>query len=339
MSEKIDATIITNGTQHAYSTEMNDSVDTKKLRMFVATVQAGSMRKASTSLHVTPSALSHGIKSLEESLGTKLFHRNGPVLSTTDAGMQFYNDAFDLLKRLETMVTRFVGPDPNGQIQLHIGTTNTGCRHLFPAIVREFRESFPDVALKLEIGETDQLVSQLSERRLDFVIAPIQRNYRELEQSDLGSDELVYIVHPSHLWALNHAVVPETVPDQKLIIPAMKSHTYSLIDSYFRKHRMPLEPFIELNNEEAIKQLVSLNIGIGIVPCWIAQEELQCGSLHAFRLGQESLMRRWTVAHLPNDKPEFPEFLFMEMTKAVSRNLLRSFNASPSPKGASGKLK
>ncbi len=301
---------------------MNDSVDTKKLRMFVATVKAGSMRSASATLFVTPSALSHGIRSLEESLQTKLFTRNGPTLTPTQAGHQFFNEAKDILDRLDAVVSRFSSEQKDEHIQLHIGTTNTGCRHLFPGIVREFRESFPNVALKLEIGDTDHLLKEMNERQLDIVIAPVQREYRNFVQIELGDDELVHIVHPSHQWARSGAADLKSLGDQQLIVPAVQSHTYDLIDSFYREMRIPLDPFIELNNEEAIKQLVSLNIGTGIVPRWITREEVAHGTLHAFQLGKKPLTRRWTILHRANATLSFPEFLFIGMTKAVARNLL-----------------
>lgn len=280
------------------------------------------MRSASATLFVTPSALSHGIRSLEDHLQTKLFTRNGPVLAPTQAGLQFYNEARDILDRLDAVISRFSNEQKEEHIQLHIGTTNTGCRHLFPGIIREFRESFPNVALKLEIGDTDHLEKAMNERRLDIVIAPVQRGYRDFVQIELGYDELVYIVHPSHPWVRSGTADLKTLGDQKLIVPAVQSHTYDLIDSFYRELRVPLDPFIELNNEEAIKQLVSLNIGTGIVPRWISRNEVARGSLHSFCLGEKSLRRRWTVLHRSNNKLTFPEFLFIGMTKAVARDLL-----------------
>ena len=305
-----------------YKGLMDDLVDTKKLRMFVATFQEGSMSRASKMLFVTPSALSHGIRSLEESLKTKLFTRNGPVLTPTQTGEHFFNEAQDILGRLDDAVARFSSGEKNDLIQLHIGTTNTGCRHLFPGIVREFRESFPDVSLKLEIGDTDHLLKEMNERRLDIVIAPVQRDYRDFVQIELGYDQLMHIVHPSHPWARCGKADLASLGDQKLIVPSVHSHTYDLLDSFYRELRVPLEPFIELNNEEAIKQLVSLNIGTGVVPQWIIREEVSRGSLHAFALGDQPLRRRWTVLHRDRVELSFPEFLFIGMTKAVARNLL-----------------
>lgn len=301
---------------------MDPSIDTKKLRMFVTTVKAGSMRQASSLLFVTPSALSHGIRSLEESLGTQLFERVGPAVKTTTAGQKFFHEAADILSRLDSAIARFSGTRSHALSQLHIGTTDTGCRYHFPAIVREFRESFPEVALKLEVGDTDDLLDKMGSRKIDIVIAPIQRDYRELEQTELGHDELVYIVHPSHPWAVTGKIDRDTLSDQRLIMPSSQSHSYKLVDVSYRQMRIPLEPFIELNNEEAIKQLVSLSIGIGIVPKWIAQESIQRGELHAFQVGDTPLYRRWSVAHRADAKLRFAEFLFIGTTKAVSRNLL-----------------
>jgi len=301
---------------------MDDSFDVKRLRMFVTTVKEGSMRRASALLFVTPSALSHGIRTLEQSLDTKLFDRRGPILETTAAGQQFFNEASDIVSRLDGVVARFSAETATAHPQLHIGKTPTGCRYLFPGIVREFRESFPDVALKLEIGDTDQLIERMSERKIDIMIAPVQRDYQWLEHVELGHDELVYIVHPSHPWAKLNRVDQATLADQQLITPAVQSHTYNLIDGCYREMRLPLDPFIELNNEEATKQLVSLNIGVGIVPRWIAQEEIESGALFAFSLREASLMRRWTLSHRSNTTPSFAEFLFLGITQAVARKLI-----------------
>lgn len=307
---------------------MDQTVDTKKLRMFVATFKQGSMRQASRSLFVTPSALSHGIRALEESLNVSLFDRNGPSLEPTAAGKRFFVEASDILSRLDNAVARFSGGQMQEHLQLHIGTTNTGCSQFFPAIVREFRESFPHVALKLEIGDTNYLLSRLEEAKIDFVIAPIQRDYKELEQKVLGRDELVYLVHPTHAWAREGAVNPNSLESQRLIMPSVQSQTYSLIDSWYRDMRIPLEPFIELNNEEAIRQLVTLNIGTGILPRWIAQEAVDRKVLQAFQLGEKPLFRRWTVAYRAHSTLSFPEFLFIEMTKAVARKLLGRVEAA-----------
>jgi len=305
---------------------MNDLVDTKKLRMFVTTVQEGSMSMASVKLFVTPSALSHGIKALEESMSVELLIRKGPKVTPTEIGQKFFNEAAEILARLDSATARFSGGAHERQEQLHIGMTSTACSNILPGIVREFRESCPNVSLRLEVGDTDELIERLNERLIDIAIAPIQRDYNEIQQTMIGEDELVYIVHPSHAWAQASKLDRQTLANQQLIIPAVRSNTYNLIDAHYREIRLPLEPFIELNDEDAIKQLVLLNMGVGIVPSWIAKEEIRRGHLHAFPTPKRPLRRRWTISHHSGVPRNLTEFLFIGTTKAVVRNIIRKFD-------------
>ena len=197
--------------------------------------------------------------------------------------------------------------------------------------MREFRESCPNVSLKLEVGDTDYLIQRLNERLLDITIAPIQRDYADFQQTQIGEDELVYIVHPSHPWAQASKLDKASLADQRLIIPVVRSNTYNLIDARYREIRLPLEPFIEMNNEEAIKQLVSLNMGIGIVPSWIAREEIASGRLHAFPMPKRPLYRRWTISHHSSVPRDLTEFLFLGTSKAAAKNLIRKIDLQPKP--------
>lgn len=302
---------------------MKDAVDTKKLRMFVTAINEGTMRRAADKLFLTPSAISHGIRSLEDSLNTKLIDRSGQKIHTTKIGKQFYTVAEDILSRLDSATDRFAdGGHNKKQQQLRIGLTNTACSYILPGIVREFRESCPDVSLKLEIGDTDYLINLLEDQKVDIAIAPIQRDYDNFQQTQIAEDELVYIVPPTHPWAINSKLDRSSLADEHIIMPAVSSNTYNLIDARYREFRLPLTPFIELNNENTIKQLVALNMGTGIIPSWIARKEIEEGRLHAFPMPKRPLRRRWTISHHPSVPRNLSEFLFIGTSQAVTKNLI-----------------
>ncbi len=70
------------------------------LRVFEAVGRAGNVRAAAQELNVTPAAVSHQIRLLEEHIGAELFNRTGRGLILTQAGTQFFrhvSDAFDHL--------------------------------------------------------------------------------------------------------------------------------------------------------------------------------------------------------------------------------------------------
>ena len=60
------------------------------LRAFEAIARHLSFARAAHELHVTPAALSHQIRGLEELLGLALFHRRTRAIELTDAGRLLY---------------------------------------------------------------------------------------------------------------------------------------------------------------------------------------------------------------------------------------------------------
>ena len=60
------------------------------LRSFCVAAKCLSFKQAATQLFLTPSAVSHQIKQLEEQLGMTLFKRNVRSIELTSAGQQFY---------------------------------------------------------------------------------------------------------------------------------------------------------------------------------------------------------------------------------------------------------
>ncbi|MFX6949595.1 LysR family transcriptional regulator, partial [Acinetobacter baumannii] len=56
------------------------------LRAFDAAARHGCFSRAAEEVHVTPGAISHQVRALEEDLGLQLFHRHGKRISITETG-------------------------------------------------------------------------------------------------------------------------------------------------------------------------------------------------------------------------------------------------------------
>lgn len=301
---------------------MDDSLDTRRLRMFVVVANLGSMRKAADELGLTPSALSHGVRALEDELGTTLFERMSSGLVLTASGQTLLTAARDLVVRLDEAIADFRGGKRWEESQLRIGVTDTACRYLIPAVVREFRESFPNTSLKLEVATAERLVERMNEGYLDLAIAPLGIDYPDFEQIGLGTDELVFVVHPLHPWTEMEAVGVGEIARERLILPTPRSPVYRCVEEYYRNERMRLKPFIELDDEEAVKRLVMLDIGVGILPSWVAKKEIERGTLRTIPLGGKVLSRRWEVFRRSARQPGFGTTLFIGVSRAVSKDIL-----------------
>jgi DNA-binding transcriptional LysR family regulator len=131
---------------------MNRS-DLADLNGFVAVADLRSFRAAASRLDVTPSALSHSMRQLEERLGVRLLHRTTRSVSVTDAGSR-------LLERLRPAVDQIAGAleDLNEDRQRPLGRLRIYAIHVAGAAViapiwGRFLSTFPDVHLELAVGE------------------------------------------------------------------------------------------------------------------------------------------------------------------------------------------
>jgi DNA-binding transcriptional LysR family regulator len=124
------------------------------LAAFVAIADDLSFRAAASRLGVTPSALSHTMRQLEERMGVRLLHRTTRSVSPTDAGLR-------LLERLRPAIEQIDGAleDLNEERQRPFGRLRIYAGHLGAAAViapiwGRFLSTYPDVHLELRVDET-----------------------------------------------------------------------------------------------------------------------------------------------------------------------------------------
>src|SRR6202140_1188391 len=123
--------------------------DLADLSAFVAVADHLSFRAAALQLGVTPSALSHSMRQLEERLGMRLLNRTTRSVSVTDAGLR-------LLERLRPAISEIAGAleDLNQDRQRPLGRLRIYAVHMAGAAVvapiwGRFLATYPDVHLEL----------------------------------------------------------------------------------------------------------------------------------------------------------------------------------------------
>jgi LysR family glycine cleavage system transcriptional activator len=119
------------------------------LRAFEAAARTGSFYEAATELHISPSAVSHAIRKLEQSLGTALFERDGRRIRLSTAGsalMRHVGPAFDDLRRgMDLVSTR--GPKV---LRVH-SAPSFAAQWLTPRLPG-FLATHPDIEIRLSAG-------------------------------------------------------------------------------------------------------------------------------------------------------------------------------------------
>ncbi len=306
---------------------MDELVDSRLLHVFVSVAKAGNMRKAARQLHLTPSAISHGLKAFEEMMGCRLFERTTRSLVLSNEGAQLLPEAELVLASLQNLRGLAHKARDWRRGRLRIGASPTACQYLVPSVIREFKESFPEVSILITQGAATVIAQELHEGSIDIGLSPRTTEHRGLGCVDVAEDALAFIVHPMHSWARAGRVERAAIATQRFVLAESRSFTKGLIDDFFRREQIAITPFIEIANEEVIKELVRLDLGVGISPAWIAAEEIEKGLLVALPLGKNPPTRQWVVSHRAGRTLSFSETLFVGITRLVGANRIRTATA------------
>jgi LysR family glycine cleavage system transcriptional activator len=195
------------------------------LRAFEAIARHLSFAKAADELHVTPAALSHQIRGLEEQLGVALFHRRTRSIELTEAGRLLYPGLHAGFENLRDAVTR-LDRAREDRILVVSATFGLTAKWLAPRLWRfltahpqvdariassmkyaDFVNDGVDVAIRLSNGvHPDLHVEKLFEDSVIPVCSPrlVEQGLRDL--SDLGRFPLIHYDIPMSspappLWA------------------------------------------------------------------------------------------------------------------------------------------
>src|SRR5580765_3596323 len=193
-------------------------MDTRLLRMFSEVARLGSLVAASRVLHLTASALSHGLKSLESQLGCRLFERTGKKLLLNQAGEQLLAQIQAPLAALDAAEESLKRLGKWGQTRLRVGASASACQHIVPGVIRELKKACPTVQLQVESGDTPQMVSLLHQNRIDLALGVAPESDEDLEIRPIFKDELLFAFAPSHPWATAHSIPRDELRTQPLIL-------------------------------------------------------------------------------------------------------------------------
>jgi len=171
------------------------------LRIFEAAGRHGGFTAAAAELGVTPSAVSHGVRALEDALGLPLFHRDPRGLRLTPAGetlLREASQAFEALSRcVENLTT---SRSRNGLVGSVAPTFAT--RWLLPRLPA-LRRRHPSLALSIS---TEREHVELGDGRFDFAIRMAAAPAGSADWHHLAPVRMVPVVAPDCRLSLSEAL-------------------------------------------------------------------------------------------------------------------------------------
>ncbi len=281
-------------------------MDTKQLRTFVTIVDTASFTRAARRLSVSQSAISQQISALERQLDVKLVQRTGTGARPTAAGHVLLGYARQILSKIDEAQRVLADYEHSGAGVLRIGAGGGACHYLLPGVLKEFHERFPKLELHVMSGHTRLTLERLQEGDLDVGVLTLPVSQPKLRILDIGRDELVAIVAPSHPWAGRARIQAGEFTRQPLLIYERRSQTFALIERLLLETGVFPQVAMEMDHLEAVVDMVGVGLGVAIVPRWAVRAEVASGRLAALSIGKAGLWRAWGLGFREEIHPPHP---------------------------------
>ena len=209
-----------------------------------------------------------------------------------------------------------------GHTRIRIGASSTTCQYILPSVLRRFKEAYPDCLITIEPADVSDSVDLLESNRIDLAISLEPEQLDKMTFQPLFTDELMFIVSADHEWAVNGHVIRNQIGKQKFVLYNKGSQTFRMIEHFFRRDGIAINTLIEFGSMEAIKELVKLGLGVGVMAPWVVREEIEDGSICALPLGRRLLRRQWGVLSWRQRPLNLPEEKFVSLCREATLSMV-----------------
>lgn len=268
-------------------------LELRHLRSLLAIAESGTLASAAERVHLTQSALSHQIRSLEAHYGLALFRRTSAGLRFTRAGERLLQLARELLAATATAERDLsrLRDDPTGTLRIVL-ECHTCFDWLMP-VMDEFRRGWPEVEVDLVAGFHADPLTLLENGQADVVIgaaAPPQRGRRSVP---LFRFEILAILPTDHPLRNRRRIDVEDFAGQTLITYPVPEERIDLIRECLRPAGIPYtRRTAELTI--AVLQLVASRRGLAALPNWGVKNYIDHDYVVGKRIGARGL---WSELH------------------------------------------
>lgn len=251
-------------------------MEIKLLKTFITVAQSLSFSVAAEILHYSQSSISEQIKKLETNLNTILFERIGNKIKLTSNGevlVIYSKKILDMCDEAVTALSHSEKDEIKGQ--LTVAMTETLCFYKLPNLFKEFSELYPNIELKLKIGNCYDFPTWLNNNIIDVAfVLDDEINYANLVAKLLYEEKLILVTSPLHPLAGFLELSLEDLEDQTLVLTQKGSRYRAIFENYLKEKQVSYKSQFEFESVEAIKNFIKSGFGIAFLPETTVKKEL-----------------------------------------------------------------
>jgi DNA-binding transcriptional LysR family regulator len=280
-------------------------MDFKQIEAFVYVVKHKSFSRAADAIYLTQPTVSAHISSLEKELGTKLIDRSGKSIEPTEAGGLFYGYAVNLINIRDNAVFSLSSYNNTIKGKIEIAASTVPSQIILPRLLQNFTEIYKDISFSITQMDSAEVTTAVLEKKYEIGIVGTKYEGSKLSCNKLADDKLVLITPNNERYAaIDDNKIPfSTIAKERFIIRETGSGTRREFERIIEESGIPKSSINitgQMNSIEAIKQSVSMGLGVSIMSELSVQDYVSCGLLKAFDIEGLDLSRAFYLIYMSN---------------------------------------
>ena len=256
------------------------NINYEHYRIFYFAAKYKNLTLAADTLHSSQPNISRAIKLLEHDLGCRLFIRSNRGIALTPEGEQLYSHvkiAVEQLQTAEEELKMLTG--------LHRGTVSVGASEtalhllLLPAL-KKFRETHPDIRIRIQNYLTTQAIESVRQNMVDFAVVASPADIPDsLKAVSLSNFQDILIGGNAFRDLSETPLSLRDICRYPLVCLGESTMSYRFYDRFYRANGLSLRPEFEAATTDQILPMVKTNLGLGFFPGELAKEALNAGEI------------------------------------------------------------
>jgi DNA-binding transcriptional LysR family regulator len=254
-------------------------MELRHIRYFLAVAEERNVTRAAERLGIGQPPLSQQIHALEAELGVRLFRRTGHGVLLTEAGEAFLIDARRLLESAGQAIANAQSAGRGETGQLNIGFTGSAAFNpVVPRMIRQFRQSYPGVALTLSEGNTAELLNDLKSGRVDVAFVRLgAQSPAGMTFHHIAAERMQLVLPATHPLARKRRIRLEALANEPFVLlPRDASPTlHDVIVGACRN--AGFEPVLgqQAPQLSSVVNFVAAEFGVSLVPASVCQIQVE----------------------------------------------------------------
>ncbi|HCW3771586.1 TPA: LysR family transcriptional regulator, partial [Acinetobacter baumannii] len=238
----------------------------KQLKAFLALARTLNYANASLELHLSQSALSLTIKSLEEELGGKLFNRNTRRVELTQEGKSLIPYAKKLLANWDEMEN-----DVKQRFKLNRGTLSIASmpfvtHAILPEVIHQFLAVHPNLNFSIHDIPNETIIEKVQDGIFELGICFEPDLTEGLEFKPLFEEDFLALLPKSHPLAQSSSIAWHELCSNPFVTLQKPSIVRYLVEQNCLRNNITLDLKVECHQISSLSSFVAYGIGVSAIP-------------------------------------------------------------------------